>query len=87
MSNSKMKYLVIVIIHNGIQVIKPYNTIIEAQISAIDLANTFFSTDGVAKFFNGSKIGSITHIKEYYASSIYHDFEDSVNIVIEEMQL
>ena len=87
MSGSAMKYLVIVICNNDIQVIKPFETLIEAQATAIDLANTFFSNDGVAKFFNGSTIETITHIKEYYASGIYHDFEDSVNVVIEELEL
>lgn len=87
MSGSAMKYLVIVICHNNIQIIKPVNILVEAQATAIDLANEFFSTDGVAKFFNGSKIDTITHINEYYASSTYHDFEDSVNVVIEELKL
>ena len=82
-----MKYLAVVICHNDIQVIKPCSTLIEAQANAIDLTNTFFSNDGVAKFFNGSKIETITHINEYYASNIYHDFEDSANVVIEEVEL
>ncbi|QOY51356.1 hypothetical protein [Candidatus Sulfurimonas baltica] len=87
MSGSIMKYLVIVLSHNDIQVLKPVNTLIDAQATAIDLANEFFSNDGVAKFFNGSKIETITHINEYYTSSTYHDFEDSVNVVIEEVPL
>ncbi len=61
--------------------------LIEAQATAIDLANEFFSTDGVAKFFDGSTIETITHINEYYASETYYDYEDSVNIVIEEVKL
>ncbi|MCX6076283.1 MAG: hypothetical protein NTW78_05265 [Campylobacterales bacterium] len=82
-----MKYLVIVISHNDIQVIQAFKTLIEAEAAAIDLANIFFSTDGVAKFFDGSKIESISHISDYYASGIYHDFGDSVNVVIEEVPL
>ena len=87
MSGSAMKYLVIVICNNDIQVIKPFETLIEAQATAIDLANEFFSTDGVAMFFGNSKIETIEHINEYYASSTYYDFEDSVNVVIEKVQL
>jgi hypothetical protein len=82
-----MKYILLVVSHNDIQVIKPFKMLIEAQATAIDLANEFFSNDGVAKFFNGSKIETITHINEYYASNIYHDFEDSANVVIEEVEL
>lgn len=59
-----MSYLAIVISLNEIQAIKACNTLVEVQTAAIDLANEFFSTDGVAKFFNGSKIDTITHINE-----------------------
>ncbi|QOY50926.1 hypothetical protein [Candidatus Sulfurimonas baltica] len=82
-----MKYLVIVISYNEIQVIKPFATLIKAQAAAIELANVFFSKNAVAKFFDGSKIESMVNVHEYYASQIYHDFEDSVNIVIEEVHL
>ncbi|QOY53020.1 hypothetical protein [Candidatus Sulfurimonas baltica] len=82
-----MKYLVIVISYNDIQVIKPFETLIKAQAAAIELANEFFSKNAVAKFFDGSKIENMGNVHEYYASQIYHDFEDSVNIVIEEVHL
>ena len=87
MSSTKMKHILIVISHNDIQVIRPFNTLVEAHTAAIDLANEFFSTDGVAMFFGNSKIETIEHINEYYASSTYYDFEDSVNVVIEEVEL
>lgn len=82
-----MSYIVIVISLNDIQVIKPYSTLIEAQTTAIELANEFFSHNGVARFFNESKIETITHINDYYASGVYYDFGDSVNVVIEEVAL
>ena len=87
MSPSTIKYLVMVICYNEIQIIKPFNTLLEAQAVAIDFANNFFSRNGVAKFFKGSSIATITHINEYYASGIYYDFGDSVNVVIEEVVL
>lgn len=87
MSSPTIKYLVMVLCHNEIQIIKPFNTLLEAQAVAIEFANIFFSLNGVAKFFNGSSIATIAHINEYYGSGIYHDFGDSVNIVIEEVVL
>ena len=83
----EMKYLVIVISHNDIQVIKAFDTIIKAQVTAIDLANEFYSKDAIDKFFNGAKIETMTNMHEYYASQTYYDFEDSVHIVIEELEL
>ena len=79
-----MSYIVIVISLNDIQVMKPCSTLVEAQTTAIELANEFFSHNGVAKYFNGSLIESISDINNYYASSIYHDFGDSVNVAIYE---
>ena len=87
MSTFIMKYLVMVLCQNEIQIIKPFNTLLEAQAAAVDCANIFFSRNGVAKFFKGSNIATITHINEYYASGIYYDFGDSVNVVIEEVLL
>ena len=83
----QMKYLVIVISDNDIQVIKAFDTLIKAQVTAIGLANEFYSKDAIDKFFNGAKIETIPHMHEYYASQTYYDFEDSVHVVIEELDL
>ena len=82
-----MSYIIVVISLNDIQVIKPCSTLIEAQTTAIELANEFFSHNGVDRFFNGSSIESISDINDYYASGVYHDFGDSVNVVVEEIEL
>lgn len=87
MYSYKIKYIAIVISHNEIQAIKACSTLVEAQAVAVELANEYFFKDGVVKFFNGNKIENIAHINEYYTSSIYHDFEDSVNVAIEKLQL
>lgn len=82
-----MSFIVIVIALNDIQVIKPCSTLTEAHTSAIELANEFFSHNGINRFFNGSSIESISDINDYYASGVYHDFGDSVNVVIKEVVL
>lgn len=85
--SSKMRYLVIVITHNDIQVIKPFNTLTQAQTVAIETANEFYSQDAIHKFFDGSTIETITQLDQYYASETYYDFEDSAHVIIEEVEL
>lgn len=82
-----MRYVVIAIALNSIQVTKPCSTLTEAQTTAIELANEYFSHNGIDRFFNGSSIESIFDINDYYASGVYYDFGDSMNVVIEEVEL
>lgn len=81
-----MRYIVLVLCHNEIHYIKPFESKLEAQTQAILLSNEWYKQDGV-KEFTSNGIKSVQQMKEYYQSKSYFNSEDYAHIVIEEVVL
>ena len=79
-----MSYILIVLCHNEIHYIKAFESIIEAEATAIVLANEWYNQDGV-KEFAPKKIQSIYEMQKYYQSEPYFNSEDFTHVVIEEI--
>jgi len=79
-----MSYIVIVLCHNEIHYIKPFESIIEAEATAIVLANEWYHQDGLDNFSLG-KIKTIEAMNRYYHSEEYFNSGDFAHVVIEEI--
>lgn len=79
-----MSYIVIVLCHNEVYYIKPFESLIEAETTAIILANEWYHQDGLDNFSLGS-IKTIEAMNHYYHSEEYFNSGDFVHVVIEEV--
>lgn len=79
-----MSYILIVLCHNEIHYIKPFESLLEAEATAIVLANEWYHQDGLNNFFNG-KIKTIEDMKRYYQSEAYFNSGDFTHVVIEKV--
>ncbi len=74
-----MSHIVLVLCHNDIHYIKPFKSLVEAEDTAIVLANKWYNKDGIIK--------TIEDMSNYYQSGSYFNNEDYAHIVIEEAVL
>ena len=79
-----MSYILIVLCHNEIHYIKAFESLIEAEATAIVLANEWHNQDGLDNFSDG-KIKTIEAMNRYYHSEDYFNSGDFTHIVIEEI--
>ena len=79
-----MSYILIVLCHNDIHYIKAFESLIEAEATAIVLANEWYQQEGLENF-SDEEIKTIEAMNRYYQSESYFNSGDYVHIVIEEM--
>ena len=77
-----MNYILIVICHNEIHYIKAFKSLLEAEDTALILANEWYLQDGLDEFLRG-KIKTIEAMKRYYHSDAYFNSGDFAHVVIE----
>ena len=65
-----MTYIVLVLCHNEVHYIKPFDSIVEAQGTAIVLANEWYKQDGLDNFSKDG-IETIEQMHHYYHSESY----------------
>lgn len=79
-----MNYIVLVLCHNEIQYIKPFESKIEAEEQAIILSNKWYNKDGILEW-TPHQIETIQEMRSYYQSESYFNSEDYSHVVIEEV--
>jgi len=79
-----MSFIVIVLCHNEIHYIKPFESLIEAEATALVFANKWYNQNGLDSFSDG-KIKTIEVMHRYYQSEAYFNSGDFTHIVIEEV--
>ena len=79
-----MSYIVQVLCHNEIYYIKSFEFLVEAEATAIVLANEWHNQDGLDNFSKG-KIKTIEAMNRYYHSEAYFNSGDFTHVVIEEV--
>jgi len=79
-----MSYILIVLCHNEIHYIKAFESLIEAEATAIVLANEWYHQDGLDNFSDG-EIKTIAAMNRYYHSEAYFNSGDFTHVVIEEV--
>ena len=75
-------FIALVICNNEVHSIGSYSFLVQAEIKAIELANTWYNSDGM-KAHGLNKIRTIQDMSNYYASIPYFNCGDACHVVIE----
>ena len=81
-----MNYLVLVLCNNEVHYTKLFESKIEAETQAIELANAWYLEDGLNEFTQDA-FQTVDEIHEYYQSEAYLDSGEASHVVIEELEL
>ena len=79
-----MSYTVLVLCHNDIHYIKPFKSLVEAESTAVVLANEWYNQDGLDSFSKG-ELKTVEAMNRYYHSEAYFNSSDFTHVVIEEV--
>ena len=81
-----MNYLTLVLCHDEVHYVKLFQSKLEAETKAIELANEWYLENG-ANEFTQKPIKTINEMNEYYQSKPYLDSGESSHVLIEEVEL
>lgn len=81
-----MSHIVIVLCHNEIHYIKPFESLAEAEERAILLSNEWYNKDGIKEFLP-HQIETISDMRSYYQSESYFNSDDYAHVVLKEANL
>ena len=79
-----MSHVVLVLCHNDIRYIKPFKSLVEAESTAVVLANEWYNQDGLDSF-SKEELKTVDAMNRYYHSEAYFNSDDFVHVVIEEV--
>ena len=81
-----MSYLILVLCHNEVHYIKLFESKLEAEFQAIELANDWYLEGGVNES-SQKPFKTINEIAKYYQSEAYLDNSETSHVVLEELEI